>query len=215
MRYESIENLFIRDTNTHKCIPVFKSPVVQYLNECAWYLTEKIDGMNIRVIFDNDGEFVVRGRSDKAVLAEDLVQHITALFDTVDFANVIVYGEGYGGSIQKGSKYGQDKKFIMFDIATTVDGKVVRWMPFADVCEQGEAWDIPVVPVYGTANLKFGTEMVADGLHSHFGDFTAEGIVARPLCDNIVVYGRNLKVKIKHRDIYNQHHLLGAFKEVI
>ena len=46
----------------------------------SWILTEKIDGTNIRVIFDEYGSVEFRGRTDKAELHKDLVKHLTETF---------------------------------------------------------------------------------------------------------------------------------------
>lgn len=134
--YESIETLYIRkkDGSNKLDFTQIRSPEWQSVKQ--WYLTEKVDGTNIRVIIDKQG-ITVKGRSDNAQLPPGLKDSIEMMFDheriTTYFKGnkpngelaedwcVTFYGEGYGPGI-KGSEpmqykpQGAKKGFRCFDI---------------------------------------------------------------------------------------------------
>jgi len=121
MKYPSIKNVFKvgkdkkYDTNEmDEYADLLKySPVAAF---------EKIDGMNIRVMYEN-GKLEFRGRTDKALLPKGLVDKLHKMFDgelewfEKNFPEgVILYGEGIGPKIQ-GNKYDlKDYNFILFDV---------------------------------------------------------------------------------------------------
>ena len=57
-----------------------------------------------------------------------------------------------------------------------------------------------IVPVIGQGTLLEGIEMVKKGFNSKWGEFIAEGIVARPLTELRTRRGERLITKIKHCD---------------
>jgi len=148
LSYPSIENLYVRDDETHKLVVgVAKRP--DFLQVDRWHVTEKIDGMNIRLIltWDNGYPHVdIRGRTDKAnlpgdfadsafgddgspywsqdSLANKLASGLSDITGDGDGSGIgelamIVFGEGYGPGIQKGGgDYASHKSFRAFDVAT-------------------------------------------------------------------------------------------------
>ena len=89
-----------------------------------WTVTEKVDGTNVRIIFDrNDaGRVSLRGRTDDAQFPSVLLDYIYDTFtsekmDSVFFESnkVVLFGEGYGSKIQSGGYYRSDSSFILFD----------------------------------------------------------------------------------------------------
>jgi len=177
-------------------------PVIEYLSGLEWVGTEKVDGMNIRVIWDGKRvEF--RGRTDKAQIPAALKKVLEETFcgKTDVFRELFgehpacIYGEGFGGKIQKvGPLYG-DVRFVAFDVWT--DG---YWWSYPAVEYVTAEFDIPIVPVVVRGTLSEIAEFVRRGFRSAFGDVQAEGVVARPA---VLVYtrrGRPVTTKIKHSD---------------
>lgn len=127
--YHKIETPFERDMQgTKKLIEgKFRNPAVEFLKDCPWNWTEKIDGTNVRVIWDGH-KVSFRGRTDAAQMPPALVDKLNEYFGGNDNEEifeqlfedkeVILYGEGYGNRIQKiGSSYiPSDVSFILFDI---------------------------------------------------------------------------------------------------
>ena len=114
---------------------------------------------------------------------------------------VCLYGEGYGAGIQKGGCYRDDRGFVLFDI--WVNG---WWLQRKDVVDIAEQLNIDVVPVIGTGTLLEMAKMVRAGFNSQWGrfegwgEFKAEGIVARPLVELCARNGQRIITKLKCKD---------------
>lgn len=201
--------MFKRDmTNKGKMlIGVWTLPEFEYLQNNEWVFTEKVDGTNIRVIF-NGNEIEYKGRTDNAQLHTDLIAKLHSIFDPQlqllkdtftdeekPEAEVCLYGEGYGAGIQKGGCYQATKEFVLFDIKI---GDM--WLLRKDVEELATKFGLDIVPIVGTGTLNDGVEIVKAGFKSQWGDFIAEGIVARPMTELKTRRGERLITKIKHCD---------------
>lgn len=203
--YHKIQTVFLRDPQTN-----FKTllegqyalPVFEYLADNEWMFTEKVDGTNIRVMFDGN-EITFGGKTDNASIPAPLVKRLQEVFlpkmeqFKFDFPNgVCLYGEGYGAKIQKGGgNYRPDQDFVLFDV------KIGEWwLNRVDVCDISSNLQIDVVPAIGRGALSDMVEMVRTGFKSEWGDFTAEGIVARPTLELRTRNGDRVITKLKHKD---------------
>lgn len=116
-----------------------------------WHVTEKIDGTNIRIFYE-DGKVRFGGRTSNAQLPVRLLDYLQNHFteDRLEAAfkdgnNIIIFGEGYGPKIQScGSNYRKDAGFILFDV--WVNG---WWLKREDVKQIAEKLEIPCVPELG------------------------------------------------------------------
>ena len=201
--YHKIETLYERDEKTYRLKPelILKNRVYGIIKTWDW--TEKIDGTNIRCIWQ-DGKLTFGGKTDNAQIHADL---ITYLYDTVKperlaeifpNTNAVVYGEGYGAGIQKGGGYSPEKRFAVFDVL--VDGK--WWLSWENVCDVAGKLGLPTVPYIGEMSLEEATQMVRDGFSSVFGgrQRQAEGLVGRPMEALFDKKGHRLIVKLKTED---------------
>jgi hypothetical protein len=59
---------------------------------------------------------------------------------------------------------------------------------------------VPVVPIIGSGTLFRAVELAAAGIKSTWGDFQAEGIVARPAVELMTRRGERVITKIKTVD---------------
>lgn len=165
------------------------------------------------------------GRTDRAVLPKPLEAYLHETFTPEkmgehftygkDGAQVVLYGEGYGVDIQSGGNYRDDQSFVLFDV--NIGG---WWLQREDVDDIARKLGIDSVPVLGYGTLHDAIEIVSSGLtwdsagkmtkwhggsvkkglRSTWGDFEAEGIVARtatPLFDR---RGERMITKIKAVD---------------
>lgn len=129
-------------------------------------------------------------------------------------SQVTLYGEGYGPKIQGGGKYRDDVSFVLFDVK--VDG---WWLDRENVNDIAEKLGIDSVPVLGHGTIygaisivKTGRQLKGgawfspnedqsfEGLQSRWGNFEAEGIVARPVVPLFNRKGERIVAKIKARD---------------
>lgn len=203
--YGKIETLYERDPETRLLKPelILKNPVYGLLK--TWDFTEKIDGNNIRVIWDHvTATITVGGRTDNAQLPTDLVAHIyqsvpaAQMLTVFPDADAVIYGEGYGAGIRKGVDYSPTKAFIVFD--ALVDGK--WWLSRMNIRDVATKLGLDVVPSFGTMTLEAATEMVRAGFPSKLngGKKRAEGLVGRPAETLFDKRGHRLIVKLKTRD---------------
>jgi hypothetical protein len=142
------------------------------------------------------------GKTDRAQIPVLLLDYLNATFlPKIDMfkemfdASVCLYGEGYGPKIQKGGKYRSDHSFVLFDI------KIGNWwLKRKDVEEIAKILNIDIVPIIGEGTLSEMVEKVRNGFNSTWGDFIAEGIVARPKVDLKCRNGERIITKIKYTD---------------
>jgi len=202
--YHKIETLYERDDKTHRIKPelILKNRVYGCIK--TWHWTEKVDGTNVRVIWDGS-KVTFGGKTDNAQLHADLFRYLTdtftpeklaACFEPID-GFVVLYGEGYGAGIQKGGNYSQEKRFILFDILV---GK--WWLNQDSVNDVASKLGIPVVPFLGEMTLEDATEKVRHGIPSVLaeGRCQMEGMVGRPVEALFDKKGHRLIVKLKTKD---------------
>lgn len=194
MKYPKINTIWKRDEKTHKIIEDDFSKE-EFKNIKNWYITEKIDGTNIRIILKNSGDANLspsgvyvefQGRTDKATIPQKLLDylHKTFTFDAIQKVfsendEVILYGEGYGGYIQNvGKKYKEDVSFILFDVF--VDNK--WWLKREDVDNIAKELGIKSVPSLGIMNIETAINLIKEGGGQSLiakEALVTEGIVAR------------------------------------
>jgi ATP-dependent RNA circularization protein (DNA/RNA ligase family) len=212
-QYHKIQTIFKRDmTNNGKIIEDdYSLPEFEYLKDNKWVFTEKVDGTNVRVMWNGEG-VVFGGKTDEAQMPVFLLYKLQELFegiakkelfkskfqkDGVPFGDVCLYGEGYGAKIQKGGgNYIPDGvDFVLFDV------KIGDWwLQREDVEDIAKHFGIKIVPIIGEGTLLEVVEKTRQGFKSLWGDFLAEGIVLRPKTELKTRRGERIITKIKHRD---------------
>jgi hypothetical protein len=70
----------------------------------------------------------------------------------------------------------------------------------SDVEDVAKSLGIVVVPIIGVGTLSDMIEKVKAGITSTWGDFMAEGIVARPFIELKTRNGSRIITKLKHKD---------------
>lgn len=210
--YHKIQTVYMRDPATkHKTLleGQFSLPEFEYLANNEWIFTEKVDGTNIRIICESlpDGGYNVTlgGRTDKAQIPAMLLERLSLRFlgderqellKNMFPKGAILYGEGYGSKIQPaGGLYRQDQDFVLFDVKV---GDF--WLHREAVEGIAKNLDIDFVPVVGVGTLYEMVEHARRGIKSTWGDFQAEGYVARPAVELLTRGGSRLITKIKCRD---------------
>ena len=218
MEYPKTENLYARDPETHKVGPEygFRQPEVGLISR--WLVTEKVDGMNMRVVWapelTGDQQLFFFGRTDRANIPGDLLQHMQATFTEARMREVfstvaddgmlsypervILFGEGFGPGIQgaAGQAYGGEKRFILFDVVVND-----TWLRWEDVLDVGCAFGVPTVPVLCESCTLEEAKATVSWSNLLNSSEHIEGIVARtepPLFDR---RGKRVMFKYKVRDL--------------
>jgi hypothetical protein len=210
--YHKIQTVYLRDPETNFKTLLdgqFAKPEFEYLKYLDWEWTEKIDGMNIRVMWD--GEAVsFAGKSDNASIHPDLYKALLATFtypkvlaqfgtneEGKEPVRVCLYGEGYGAGIQKGGDYRPDKNFILFDVKV---GEV--WLSRENVADVATNLECRIVPRLMTGTLVDAVGFARTGYKSiEAGErCVAEGIIMRPVTELFNRRGERVITKIKFKD---------------
>jgi hypothetical protein len=214
--YESIETVFERDPNTHALI-LGKVRNLVHSTIRGWTVTEKVDGMNIRVILTFDGTTLlpveVRGRTDKAQLPFGVTEVVLLsftpylqlwlekVFNDGKPKVVTVYGEAFGEGIQKNPLRLSGKRFRAFDLL--IGDK--HWLSDAELRAYATELNFPTVPHLGLIQglPRNETELNAiTGGQSKIATepLLPEGIVARPLLPLFDTYGNRIIWKLTYRE---------------
>jgi ATP-dependent RNA circularization protein (DNA/RNA ligase family) len=202
--YPKIKSVFKRDEKSHKfIIGEYSLPEFQYLEDNLWSCTEKVDGTNIRVIWDKNG-VGFGGRTDRAQIPAALLLRLKELFPPEKFKDLpplCLYGEGYGAKIQKGGgKYISDGvDFVLFDVL--IDG---WWLRYEDVHDIASKLGIQVVPTRCCCGIS-GAIAHLDGMKSAWGDFLAEGLVLKPVVELKTRAGHRIITKMKQKDFEEEN----------
>lgn len=201
--YHKIYNLFKRDLSVKPSKLVegdFLKPEFELLKDISWHWSEKIDGMNVRVMFDGE-QVTFAGKTDRAQIPPKLLKSLESKFysgvlSQVFDGPVCLYGEGYGMKIQDGSKYiPEDQDFILFDVLIND-----KWLERSNVVDIANSLQIDVAPTCGEGTLQEAVEFVKKGFLSDWGNFQAEGIICRPCVELKNGQGNRIITKIKHVD---------------
>jgi hypothetical protein len=211
MLYPKIETLYNRDPKTFKVITdQVRCPEFECIK--TWSVTEKIDGTNIRIMWNaTEKKVTFGGRTDNAQIPATLVAHLVETFTPDKFNNafdvvdeVILFGEGYGPKIQKGGgNYCQAVSFRLFDVLV---GR--WWLDGRDVIDIASSMGTKSVPYLAPiTELPRSIYALSDILpESHVAyvennvSVQAEGIVARSTPLMFDRAGNRVMWKLKFKD---------------
>ena len=203
--YHKIQTIFERDEKTKKLVEgKFADKTVEFIKDLKWQFTEKIDGTNIRILWD--GHKVRFGaRTDDGQIPAILTNRLIELFagekneqlfeQKFGETEVMLVGEGYGEKIQNGGLYRKGQDFILFDVKIAGN-----WQPRESVEDIARYFGIDAVPVVLEGTIQEGIDFVKSAPDSKIGTAKAEGVVGRPSVEMQDRCGNRLIVKIKVND---------------
>jgi hypothetical protein len=176
-------------------------PEFGILADLEWTWTEKVDGTNVRVIWDGY-KVSLGGRTDDAQMPVVLIDALREMFpeelmeQRFGATPVVLYGEGFGPKINKGGgNYGAKPSFVLFDV------KIGQWwlMP-NDTRDIASKLGIAHVPLVYTGSVHDAIKGVTTGLQSAWGEFSAEGLVGQAPQGLLTRGGERILMKIKRKD---------------
>jgi len=167
-----------------------------------WDFTEKLDGANISILYSKK-EITIRGRTEKAEPIKEIINFINDkinlkyLNEEFEDKELIIYGEGFGGKIQRGKSGCLTERFIGFDVK--VNGK---WLSSKNAFEIIQKAGFETVPFLFTSSLKEAVEFVKKGFFSKASEIPvqAEGLIGRTSEPLITPNGDRLILKLKTKD---------------
>jgi hypothetical protein len=212
MNYIKINTIWKRDEKNKGRIIEGDFSKQEFANIKKWEISEKIDGMNIRITFtrnidQNQKSMVVfGGKTDDAQIPARLVKYLQETFPESllsfvfeETANkIILFGEGYGAKIQKGGGlYRKDVGVIIFDV--WIDG---WWLEREKVNVIAKSLNVKSVPVLGIMDIETAIELVKSKPNSLVAEEpkVIEGIVARSYPLMLFRDGTPITWKLKVRD---------------
>ena len=207
--YQKIETPFNRAMDgTKKLIEGdWRDSAVAYISLLPWRWTEKIDGTNTRIYWDGH-KVVYGGRTESAQLPAPLVNKLNEIFGTYEAeemfeqkfgeTEVMLFGEGYGGKIQKvGPLYGE-VDFRLFDVYLPQTDLYLRW---DDVHDVANTFGIKTAPLVRIGTLNEAIDFVKTKPKSLISyNAPMEGVVCKPLCELRDRQNKRLVVKVKVKD---------------
>jgi len=206
-KYHKIETVHLRDEKTKKLTEKFRNEKVEYLKDNEWIFTEKIDGTNIRILWDGH-KFTFGGRTDKAQIPTPLFRRLTDMFLNDEMEQVfeqkfgenivMLYGEGYGVKIQNGGAYSDKQDFILFDVE--INEVYLEKKNVNDIASSLGLNVVPTVDVGEFNNIENAVEYVKTKPQSYLGEKIMEGVVGVPKFRLFDENGDRLIVKIKTKD---------------
>ena len=207
--YTKIETPYERDMDGSKKLleGQWRNETVEYLKNNSWYCTEKIGGTNIGVIWDGH-RVSFQGRQENSQIPAKLVNRLNEMFggnineelfeQKFGEMNIILFGEGYGATIQKGGgNYRSDVSFILFD-AYIPDQNL--WLKRESVEDIAKSFGIEIVPIILKGTLQDAIDYVKTKPVSTIGTANMEGLVCKPDAEMLDRRGKRVIVKVKVRD---------------
>lgn len=218
--FPHIDSVYKRDQKGKFIVGDWSCPEFEYLKDNPWVWTEKIDGTNIRIMFDG-ADVRYGGKTDNAQLPSKLVnwlnEHLCSNDGDTDIGldlalnpftfhrlfggegNVCLYGEGYGAGIQKaGGLYSPIQKFILFDVKIGY-----FWLQREDIEDIAKKLNLDVVPIVGESTLEAMVNAVQFRPYitpSTIGTADAEGYVGQPKVPMFNRRHQRIIAKVKYVD---------------
>lgn len=205
MTYRKIPNLFKFNSKCNEILAInepFKS-----LKDLTFIGTEKVDGTNVRIIWDGYN-VDIKGRTDNSQFQGELENYLRNKFCNKEFENlleqifeakkVVLYGEGFGPKIQNnGHLYGEAERFILFDV--DVDNFHLSRTNVIDIANK---LGIDFVPEVFTGTLDEAIKFVSNHPASTINSkHEMEGLVLELPLDLYDKNGQRIKVKCRYQDM--------------
>jgi len=208
-KYHKIKTVHLRDEKTHKLTNLFREESVEYLKDNEWSFTEKVDGTNMRILWDGHS-FTLAGRSDNAQIPKQLHQNLIDFFVNDEMeqmfeqkfneTNVMLFVEGYGAKIQSGGDYSPTQEFILFDVKIND-----MYLKREDVISLADSLGLKSVPVIkGISTIEDAVNFVKSNPTSLLGNKRMEGVVGVPCIRLLDAQGERIIVKVKCKDYETQ-----------
>lgn len=188
---------------------VWRDETLRYLSPLPFYWQEKIDGTNIRVVWDGHNVSFF-GRTDKADIPKHLLTRLCELFASSEAeelfeqkfgeSEIILFGEGFGEKIQSNGMNGnyiQGVDFALFDVYCSEQD---LWLTRESVRDIATAFGLRTPDTIFIGTIDEAIAFVKTKPKSHIGDADMEGVVGRPLYELKTRRGDRVIVKVKVRD---------------
>lgn len=189
--YQKINTLYKRDCKNNIIIGDYSLPEFEYLKNCSWDVSEKVDGTNMsyEILFDELGNVLhttIHGKTENANIPttlNDVMQNkLSNILESGILAEtfkqtkidsngnetyswphkVTLFGEGYGGKIQSGGRYSATPRFILFDVAVENNGSEEMYLLKNSVKDIANKLGFATVFDYGSMTITEAENIIKD-----------------------------------------------------
>lgn len=213
IKYPSIENHY-QEKYIQKAVD--NDP---YLNNCVYVIQEKLHGANISFLFNPNEEFRVYSRNNELDKTSndfyglaDVLKNMKEFTDRVqkraelgETISIRLFGELFGGNIQKGVWYGEKKRILFYDLM--YDDKLIsvsRMIDFMMMIDQVDDWFVHHVYVETSLKDALNSNIKLNSFYTpieYIKSNVMEGVVIKPYFGvHKDHYGRPFYIKKKNEE---------------
>ena len=209
MIFPKIQSPYKRN-ETGVFIPEFSLQVFSYLLDNIWLIYEKIDGFNVRVIWDGENVHF-NGKSDNTAFTVAQLDYLGSIFKPNLFAQFepcVVYGELVGPKCNGNLYKLQSHEFVLFDCYRSLN---LTWQNTDFLEELCKIFKIRRSPCIAVMTLRQCSQHFFDGTLNEayktstmFAGKPSEGFILRPECELLTQYNERVITKLKFRDKFSE-----------
>lgn len=217
MTYPKIQSPYKRN-ETGVFIPEFSLQVFSYLFDNIWLIYEKIDGFNVRVIWDGENVHF-NGKSDNTAFTVAQLSYLNSIFKPNLFAPFdpcVIYGELVGPKCNGNVYKLKEHEFVLFDSYRSSNAE---WNKLSNAGWQGTDFldelctlfkirrspCIAVMPLrYCVRQFLNKTLDTSYMISTMFPGMASEGFILRPECELTTSRNERVITKLKFRDKFSE-----------
>lgn len=218
-KYPKIQSPWKRDKDGKFDFNEFTNTTLKMLATTPMCAQEKIDGTNVRVMYDGGGSVWYGGRTDKAETLKqwsdlgDFVQKsfpLNKMQEVFGDKKVVVFGEGTSPAIQKaGNTYGLSAHFWLFDVVELDENGKPHWWPRSALDGLASKFHVTspkylsnLITIWEIADMldKRAKGEFEDVFKEIFPRENVEGFVLRPMEELVDPRGNRVITKVKVKD---------------
>ncbi len=186
---------------------IFAKAEYEYLYDTPWEWTEKVNGMNCRIVCESSKwaySISIKGKTSNSMIPSKLLDWFEEwrsqnreIIETSFPEGAILYGEGIGPGLQKNEGAIDSYSIVLFDVL--VDS---WWLRRDSVDEVGKEINLETVNVVSTSSLKSAINHfeIGEMTPSHVHGGPMEGWVGRPSLMLFDRGGSMIITKLKWKD---------------
>ncbi len=211
MTYQKIPTLYLTDKKTKLCTCEYSNNLFGYLSTLEWVFTEKIDGTNLRIVWDGFNISFL-GRTNDAIFEDDVLIYLNETYNNNGFKKLleekvgtkltILFGELFGQKIGCYGNYYDSNELRVRFFDVSIDEKYLNYTNSRNFIESiGEEY-VPEV-FRGTLN-NCKSEVLASHISSvskNFSNLIIEGLVGQPIFQLYNEKKERIIVKLRVEDL--------------